>query len=402
MTPEEQTAFLEKVKTQAQEVLDKGKEASKEEITALKTAIDKLKDYDTLKEEHVTLMGKIKSLEEAPKLKASKSVVEQIKSFLTTNATKWEAFKKGEIKNFEIELDLKAATTILESNALGGSAYLPKPEIIGGFIDVVRNRPVPIETFANTSNTSSPVIVWVNKVNPEGTAQFIAEGAVKPLIDFNFETETSTARKVADKIKVSTEMLDDIEFIAAAIENELRYQVDIAVDNALLTGDGIAPNLKGITEYAGAFVLTTIETTNANKSDAIMAAATQIRSLNFVPTHAFVNTIDAANMELQKDSEGRYLLPPFVAANGMTISGLRVVVSNQIAIGSVLVADMSKYVVRNYKSFAITYGWVNDDFEKNLVTVIGERRLHAYMSDNNTGAFVYDTFDNIQTAITLV
>jgi hypothetical protein len=61
---------------------------------------------------------------------------------------------------------------------------------------------------------------------------------------------------------------------------------------------------------------------------------------------------------------------------------------------------MSRFKVRNYQPFSIAYGWVNDDFEKNLVTVIGERRLHAFVAANDIGAFVYDTFANIKTAIT--
>lgn len=414
MTPEEKQAhdaLVLELKSQIDSKLAESKNASSAELVELKSKVADLEakskdakpaDYDKLKEEHIALMAEFKSFKEegGKKQELRKSIADQLKSQITADKDKWTAFKNGESKSFSFELDMKAAAVMLESTNLGGSAYLPFPERVAGFTDIARNRPVPIEAYANTSGTSSAVITWVNKVDPEGAAAFIAEGVVKPLIDFNFETETSTARKVADAIKVSTEMLEDIDFMAAAIENELRYQVDMAVDAALLTGDGIAPNLKGITEYAGGYVLTTVETTTPNMSDAIMAAATQVRSLNFMPTHAFVNTIDAANMELTKDGEGRYVIPPFQSADGLTISGLQVVVSNQIPVGSVLVADMMKYVVRNYKSFSIRYGWENDDFRKNLVTVIGERRLHAYASDNNTGAFVYDTFDNIKTAIT--
>jgi len=383
------TAALEVLKTRLDEAFSK-----------LDAGVDKA-EYETLKSEHVEAMATLKALTETGTKSANKSVREQVTEFLTANKEKFEAFKKGETKSFDMPILInKAPAVMLESTNLGGSVYLPFPERVSGYTEIARNRPVPIETYANTSGTSSAVITWVNMVNPEGTAQFIGEGVLKPLIDFNFETETSTARKVADRIKVSTEMLEDIDFMVSAIENELRYQVDMAVDAALLSGNGTAPNLKGITGYAGGYVLTTVKTTTPNKSDAIMAAATQIKSLNFNPTHAFVNTIDAANMELTKDNEGRYIIPPFQSADGLTISGLRVVVSNQIPVGSVLVADMMKFVVRNYKAFTVRYGWENDDFSKNLVSVIGERRLHAYASNNNTGAFVYDTFNNIQTAIT--
>jgi HK97 family phage major capsid protein len=371
----------------------------------LKSAEAKIND-DATKNEVIRLASELKALKEfAPVAKEDLSVKGQIASFFKANHEKWEAFKRGETTFFGIKaekgqeamaaIQIKAAGTMLETTNLGSSAYLPVREVVAGYTEIAANKPL-IENFANTSATSSSNIVWVNMVNRDGAAAITAEGAVKPLVDFEFETESSQARKVAGKIKISTEMLDDIDFVAAAIENELRYQVDMAVDAGLLTGDGTGVNLKGITEYAPAFVLTTLESTTPKKGDAIIAAAAQIKSLNFNATHAFVNTIDEANMMLEKDSTGQPII------NRLAELGLTVVASNNITVGYVLVADMSKYIVRNYKPFAISFGYVNDDFEKNLVTVIGERRLHAYASDNNTNAFVYDTFDNIITAITVV
>lgn len=398
--------LLEKIKSQVTDILNGKSLATNALLDSFKTKLEgldtKALDVQAIKDEVITMQAKLKSMAEGgAQSMVGKSIRDQIKSYISANQEKFNSFKKGESKAFEIPIDVKSATTMLESNALGGSSYLPYREIVPGFTEIARNRPF-IEAYANSSNTGSPNIVWVNKVNQEGTAAMTAEGAIKSLIDFNFETENSTARKVTDYIKVSTEMLEDIDFVAAAIENELLYQVDIKVDDQLLTGGGTGQDLKGVTEYAGAFVLTTLETTSPNNADAIMAAATQIQTLNFDATYAFVNPIDAANMQLTKDSQGNYVIPPFQSADGLTISGLKVVKSNQIDVGNLLVADMSKYIVRNYKPFTIQYGWENDDLTKNLVTIVGERRLHAYASNNNTGAFVYDTFDNIKTAITTV
>jgi len=188
-----------------------------------------------------------------------------------------------------------------------------------------------------------------------------SEGGLKPLIDFQIETEVSRAKKVTDKIKISTEMFDDIDFIAGEIENELKYQVDMKVDAQLLAGDGIGNNLTGIQTYAGGYVLTTIKTTTPNDADAIRAAIAQIRTLNFRANYAFISTEDAANMDLTKNIQGSYIIPPFQSSTGLSISGVSVVESNNIDPDELIVADMTKYVVRNYKAFAISYGWVADD-----------------------------------------
>lgn len=348
------------------------------------------------------------------------SIKAQLLEYIDKNPDKWEAFKTQESKSFGISMEKnaegksvatagielkfygKAAATMTVGGSTGSSAFVPHVELVPGLVDLARNQPF-LESYANTSSTSSSRIVWTEKTNPQGQAGMTAEGALKPLISFEIKTNQSNAKKVTDKIKVSTEMLDDIDFIAGEIENELKYQVDIKVDNQLLSGDGTGENLKGIASFAGGFVLTTVKTSGGgtpNDADAIRACIAQIKSLNFRATTAFLNPIDAANMDLTKNTQGSYIIPPFQSSTGLTIAGVPIIESNQVPVGQLLIGDMSKFIVRNYKAFAIQYGWVNDDFEKNLVTIIGERRLHSYVAENNTGAFIYDSLATIKAAIT--
>ncbi len=194
-------------------------------------------------------------------------------------------------------------------------------------------------------------------------------------------------------------MLTDIDFMGAAIQDEIIYQIEIAEDGQLISGDGTGDNLKGIQAYAGGYVLTTIQTQRPNLADAIKAAATQIKTLNFQANVAIVHPIDAANLQLQKGSTGYYVIPPFMTADGMNIGGVQVVESNNVTVGSLLVFDSTRTNYRPYISLNIQFGWENDDFRKNLVTIIGEKRVHHYISDNHTGAFVDDTIANILAAI---
>lgn len=342
-----------------------------------------------------------------------KSVRDQIKEFHEANKDKLAAFLSGESKSFGTSLDpqskemvagisIKAAVTMGVTASSNGSAFVPNVEVVPGLVDLNRNRPF-IEQYANVSSTNRSRIVWAEKTNPQGQAGWLAEGGLKPLISFEWTTRESYAKKVADKIKVSTEALQDVDWLAAEIEAELKYQIDIAVDVALLsgTGDGSSANvnLKGITQYAPGFVLTNVKTTMPNNFDAGRAMYAQISNLNFTPTHWFINTLDAANMDLVKDTQGRPLVMDYRDNTGRIFRVIPIE-TNQIPVGYTLMADMSKFKVRNYIPFAIYYGWVNDDFEKNLVTVIGERRLHDYIATNDLGAFIYDSFANIKTAIT--
>lgn len=403
--------------------------ATKEQITALEQKFTDLNldaksimigeksIFDMLKEQG----DKITEMETkgaASKQSEPQTTAMSLKSFIADNQDAWERFKNRESMSFgvksvtangkkenlpAIELSTKAAGTMLVSTNTNSSAFVPRPVYEGGLIDLVRNVPF-IEQFSNTANVASPRIIYTEKVNEDGDANFIGEGVVKPLVDFEIQTTVAYAKKVADKIKVSTEMLDDIDFMAAEIDNELKYQVDIHVDSELLagTGDGTESNadLKGLTSFAGGFTLTSISTDNPNRFDAIRAAAAQITSLNFMANYVFINPIDAANMDLEKATDGHYIMPPFKSATGMEIKGIRAIETNQIPVGYFLLGDMTRFKVRNYMPFSISMGWVNDDFEKNLVTIIGERRLTSYVSANHVGAFVYDAFADVQTAIT--
>jgi HK97 family phage major capsid protein len=302
---------------------------------------------------------------------------------------------------FKLELKAAATMTIAQTNTdySVNTTYVPNPQFVPGLLNLVRNRPF-IKQFANYGATSSPVIVWVEKINPQGTAQFIGEGAAKPLGSFEYQAHRSDAKKVAEKMKVSTEMITDVDFMSAEIQNELLYQVAIAVDNALLSGNGSGANLAGITSFVGGYTNTSIKTTAPNDMDAIRAAIGQIASFNFYPNYAFVNPIDAANMDLVKTTQNAYVIPPFMSSTGMMIKGVQVIETNQIPQGSFLCGDMTRFIIRDYIAFFVQYGWENDDFTKNLVTVIGEERLHSYLATNHIHAFVYDTFANVIAAIT--
>lgn len=426
-------ALLKDIRAQLGDELQKRGFASKEEID--KAIVERMKTFEgidleglrthkadkeaavkeisELRAAMITQGDELKALKEAQKaaLPDRKTIATQIRAAIEKDKEAFERFRKGESKSFgtdakgnsNISLEgTRAAITMSVGSSTGSSAFVPNVEMQPGLVDLARNQPF-LENYANTSNTNSPRIVWAEKFNPQGNAGFIGEGTVKPLISFEIRTLESYAKKVADKIKVSTEMLDDIEFIAQEIETELRYKIDIATDTSLLSGagdgSGGATDLKGLTAYVGAYALTSISTTNPNDFDAIRAAIAQVISLNFTPNVVFYNTIDGANMDLVKDNQGRPLAMEYRDANGK-LYRLTPVETNQLPVGSFLVGDMTRFKVRNYQPFSVSYGWVNDDFEKNLVTIIGERRLHAFVAANDTGAFVYDTFANVKTAIT--
>ena len=250
--------------------------------------------------------------------------------------------------------------------------------------------------YLRKGSRNTAAIVFMNKVTPLGAAGFIGPGVAKPGISFQLETQTSTAKKIAASEKVAMEILQDIEGFSTWLEQELSYQVRQKANTTLMSGTLSSTVPAGIQTLSVTFTATGIATTNPNNWDALIACVAQLRSGNLMGTvTAFVNPLDYANMKLTKAiSQGQ----PFIAPD----PGVKIVEDNNIPVGYVQVAILDHYKVDIYKGYNVTYGWENDDFTKNLITVIGEMRLHQYFSTNFTGAFIYDTFANIKTAITAV
>lgn len=342
----------------------------------------------------------ITALKESGKPEARKTVRDIVAEWVEKNKESIEGAKKGQaVKLPGIDIS-KAAITMTEAASMSSSAYLPNPQILPGVIDLVRVQPTFWNRLPKPSTKANPLI-WVNKYNKQGNATFIGEGVLKNLASFELQTESSNPKKVAERMKVSTEMLSDIDYLAGLITGELMYEVETAANTAVLTGVLSSTSPKGVTLYASAYTLVGINGIIApNNSDAIRAAIAQLRSTNFNgPLTAFINPIDAAVMDLKKTTLGAYALPPFTTVDGRNIAATPVIEDNNIAAGYLLIGDMSKYHVQMFQEYFVAWGWENDDFTKNLVTVIGEMRFHQWVSGNETGAFVYDTFANIKTAI---
>ncbi len=245
--------------------------------------------------------------------------------------------------------------------------------------------------------TSSPNITWIDRVPGEGGPAFIAEGALKPPMDWKYQAETSTAKKVAVSAKISYEMRDDFDFMQSEVDNMLRTALVQERTKQLLTGDGTGANLKGIFTAAASYATTALDGTveMANKADAIRAVILQMRNLNYYPDVVMLNPSDRASIDLTKDDSGHYISDELFRL----IREVEIVESTYVKAGDFLVADTSKWNVRPYKGIRIDFGWVDDDFQKNMFTVICEERLHSYFASVDQGAFVKGTYATIIAAL---
>lgn len=334
------------------------------------------------------------------RLPEDNSIRAQITKWQKANKENIDAIRSGTKQGLSpLELRLDSPMSVATVNPTG-STFIGRVEVAPGINDFIRIRPT-FWDFIVKGRTNAPTYVWVNKTNPEGEAAFIGPGVPKPGVSFELIAESSIAKKIADSAKATTELLEDIDGMQTFIEQELRYKVMIKVNSTLMLSAGSSTVPKGIRNYSVAYTTTTIKTTNATHADAIRAVVGQLRSgLLEGEITVFINPIDEANMDLAKATDsGVYLLPPFVTADGRVIAGARVISDYNVPVGFVQAGFMRFYRILIYKDFSVTWGWENDDFTRNLVTAVGEMRLHEFVNSIHTGAFIYDSFVNIKALV---
>lgn len=239
---------------------------------------------------------------------------------------------------------------------------------------------------------------FVNKKVPadSGEAAFIGPGVAKPGISFTFEVEKSNAKKVAVSMKMATELLEDIDGMTSYVQAELAYQLKAKVNTTLMTGVLSSTVPAGVQTFSLGFTTSGLSTQNPNNWDAARAVIAQMRAA-FIngPIVIFMNPIDIANMDMAKAiSQGTYL-----GINARPIPGGIIVEDNNIPVGYLQAIALDALKTLIYKDFVMTFGWENDDFTKNLVTVVAEMRLHSFHSDNDAAAFVYDDLADIKSQI---
>lgn len=325
------------------------------------------------------------------------------------------------------ELGLKVDNPMSDATSVVPVAANAAPFQIAQFepgLTRVTRRQLALLDVVNVARTIDEFIVWVEQTNIDtGIAFNIAEGGSNSgsYGSFRFSEYSTQARKINALSKVTTELLDDLQDLQAQVQEEIIELIKLRADNNVLSGTGTAPQIKGITGYAQAFSnFGSLAVASPNNYDALIAAILQIRAngtksgiaaggevINiFEPNTIVMNPVDVAQMDLTKDTLGRYVLDqmtyPEVVTGNKRIGGMNVIENIVIPQGSYLVMDASKSHVRIREDAELMLGYVNTDFADGLITIKGEIRLAHFIKGVETNAFVYDTFANTKSLIAAV
>lgn len=139
-------------------------------------------------------------------------------------------------------------------------------------------------------------------------AETVAEAGTKPELTLAYTLRTETARKIAVNIPATDESLADISWLESQIRGRLAFAVRRTEEVQLLSGDGSAPNLRGILNRSG---IQTQAKGSDPTPDAIYKGMQLVRGAagsGFAePTAVVMHPNDWTDIKLLRTSDGIYL-----------------------------------------------------------------------------------------------
>ena len=329
---------------------------------------------------------------------SNKSFAVQLKEKLKANVENLKKLSlrdRSESKEGEFSFTVKAVGDMTSANISGGN--VPVEQRIAGVDGFVLRQPRLLDLVTKASATSN-IISWVSKANAEGSAGQTAEGTAKNQIDFDLVVDSESVKKTTAYIKVSTEMLTDVDFIESEIKNELMTEVMLAVESQVYSGDNTGQNLNGIRTQATAFAPSaeftgTID--NANNIDVLVAGADQIEALDQpMPSAILMHPTDVNILKATKVSttDKRYIDRLVNVAGSLSLDGIPIVKTTLVTKGDYLIGFFPFSTVYQQDGISIDVGLDGNDFTNNMRTILAEWRGLNLIKTNKIPAFVKGDF----------
>ena len=273
------------------------------------------------------------------------------------------------------DMQLKATITLATTDTLGAAGDTVQVTRVAGIVAPPERR-MTVRDLITPGRMDGNALEYVKETGFVNNAGMVAEAAAKPQSDLKFDLVSTTAKVVAHYVKASRQILSDSSMLASYIDGRLRYGLAFKEEQQLLNGDGTGQNLLGIIPQATAYAAPG-GLTSAQAMDQMRLAMLQAELAEYPATGHVMNPIDWTRIELLKDTTGRYIIGNPQGTTAPRLWNLPVVATQAIA--------QDKFLTGAFKLGAQLFDrWLarvevatenEDDFIKNLVTVLAEERL---------------------------
>lgn len=375
-------AATDKVKETAEDIKGKMEKGEKLSEKAKETADEALMKFNELKAQYDELEQKL----------SRRGAEEPVAKSLGRQMVDSEQYKQLKddprgVKNAKMSVK---ATTI--TNATAGA--LVEPQVVGGVI-TPPERKLTIRDLLMPGQTDSSAITYMRETGfTNNAAPQANQGDKKAQSDITFDRKTENVETIAHFIKVAKQILNDASMLASSIDQRLMYGLKLKEEEQLLNGDGLNGNLHGIIPQATAFSNPAAAVTKYTIIDQMRLAMLQAILAEYPASGHVLNPIDWATMELLKDNEGRYIIGQPQGETNPTLWRLPVVETQAIAPTKFLTGAFNMAAqIFDAEDASVEVGFENDDFTRNLLTILCEERLA--LAVYRPEAFIYGTLQAV-------
>ncbi|MCF1744736.1 phage major capsid protein [Paradevosia shaoguanensis] len=320
---------------------------------------------------------------------------EQAKSFgeQFIEDEKVKAFMAQSNPRGRIDFQAKATLTSLTTDAAGSVGDAIQTTRLPGILAMPQRR-MTVRDLISPGQMDGSTLEYVQETGFTNNAGMVAEGTAKPSSDIKLDLKTTSAKVIAHWMKASRQVLSDIPQLRSIIDQRLLYGLAFKEEGQLLNGDGTGQNLLGIIPQATAYAAP-ITLTNPTSIDLMRLAMLQAALAEYPATGHVMNPIDWAWIETLKDAGGNYIIGNPQGSISPTLWGLPVVTTQAIAVDKFLTGafKLGAQVFDRWQARVEVATENEDDFIKNLVTVLAEERLA--LAVYRPEAFIYGDFGRV-------
>lgn len=293
----------------------------------------------------------------------------QLKQLLTENKG-YQQFKAGSLRSVTLDLpvpEFKTLITLTDVNAQASRR---------GTVDMALEERTVADLMLQ-GQVDGNTVEYYEETTVTNNAAAVAEGTAKPESALGFTLQTEAVRKVAHFIPATKEALDDVSFLESQIRGRLAFGIQRAEEAQILTGTGVAPNLRGILNRTG------IQTQAAGTDpvpDAVYRAMQLVRGAagaGFAePTAVVMNPNDWTSIKLLRTADGIYIWGNPSDEGPDRIWGLTVRQTTAMTENTALVGDFRFAEVLRREGVQVTLSTEHANFfTENKVAILAEARL---------------------------
>lgn len=292
-----------------------------------------------------------------------------------------------------IDLQTKATLTSLTTDAGGSVGDAIAHTRLPGIVPLPQRR-MTVRDLLSQGQMDGNTLEYVKETGFTNNAGMVAEGAAKPSSDIKFDLLSTSAKVIAHWMKASRQVLSDISQLRSIIDQRLLYGLAYKEEQQLLNGDNTGQNLHGIIPQATAYAAP-ITLTSPTSIDLMRLAQLQAALAEYPATGHVMHPSDWAFIETLKDAGGNYIIGNPQGNLSPTLWGLPVVTTQAISVDKFLTGafKLGAQVFDRWQARVEVATENEDDFIKNLVTVLAEERvaLAVYRPE----AFIYGDFGRV-------